>query len=168
MSTTTNPEHGSTVSLGPADPLEQYEFTTVLTVTGQDTREPETHELHATRTYRTIQDVTAVWPGCSDLANLIRHFIRRPITIEGDATEPTPRHGVDISIVFKTGTAGRFHPTDIRLANVSVDRFDIAPGFWQINDRLEQLLTEQTPGLVATQIPYRGRKYETETPFATE
>ena len=169
MSTTTNLNDGRIASPGPTDPLAEYEFTTVHGKSGQHTSELTLTEIHARRTYCTVQDVAAVWPGCSDLANLIRHFINHSVVTKGeDSTEQTGQDGVDITIVFERDTVGQFRPVDIRLANVSVDRFDIKPGFWKLNGRLEQLINSQTAGLVTTRIPYRGRERNSESPFCSQ
>lgn len=166
MSATTNLNDGRIASSGPTDPLEQYEFTTVHGKSGQHTPELALKELHAKRMYRSVEDVTAVWPGCSDLANLIHRFINRRVVTRGDgSTKETGQHSLDITIVFTCDMAGRFRPVDVRLADVSIDRFDIKPGFWKINKRLEQLIDSQTTGIVTTQIPYRGRKRGSESPF---
>jgi len=179
MSVINNPVDGPAQDhLGPIDPHGHYEFETVVDV--QDTNQNEfevivtgsgenaeastiktnqtpdvSRQLHATRTYNDVTNISPVWMFNSEVASILEHLINMRV-VDQESGEEIENRGIEVTIVFEADRAGGYNPVDILLGDTSINEYNVSAGFWQINDHLASIMQTQTRGIVATQIPYDG------------
>ncbi|QLH82212.1 hypothetical protein [Halosimplex pelagicum] len=151
------PYSSASTGLHPFDPWDQYEFSIEIDAEGYK----ETHEmrnlLFASRTYTDVEDIDAVYPFNFDLATVIDRVLNMRV-VDPETGEQLDDDGVEITVVFKSGPAGRYTPIDVLISGSSIDDFDVDGGFWRIDSRLAQLIKTQTPGLTHEQVAYEGQE----------
>jgi|AntDeeMetageno51_2_1112566.scaffolds.fasta_scaffold01069_5 hypothetical protein len=157
MSTSNRNTAGSSTGLLElTDPAGVFEFGVEIDAAqiGRDSQ--GTHEIHATRSYNDVTNISAVWPQNTDLASLLEQLIQMRV-VDSATGDEIESQGVEITIILKSGTAGYYRPTDILIDDKPISQYSVSAGFWTINNRLQKLINSQSRGLTHSQIAYEGK-----------
>lgn len=152
--------NGSSTGLPLCDPWGEYEFSMEIDAEGYREAHEMRNLLFASRTYTDVENISAVYPFNPGLAAVIDRLLNTRV-VDPETGEQIGDDGVEITVVFKSGPAGHYTPVDVLINESSIKHFDVDSGFWQIDERLVQLINTQTPGLIHEQVAYRGQNRNT-------
>lgn len=152
--------HGPNTGLPLCDPWNEYEFSMEIDAEGYKEAHEMRNLLFASRTYTDVENISALYPFNPSLAAVIDRVLNMRV-VDPKTGEQLDDGGVEITVVFKSGAAGRYTPVDVLINESSIEHFDVGSGFWQIDDRLAQLVNTQTPGLIHEQVAYSSQNRNT-------
>jgi len=152
--------HESNTGLPVCDPWNEYEFSIEIDAEGYKEPHEMRNLLFASRAYTDVENISAVYPFNPELASVIDRMLSTRV-VDPETGERLDDSGVEITVVFKSGAAGRYTPIDVLINGSPLNHLDVGSGFWQIDKRLAQLIKTQTPGLIHEQVAFSSQNHNT-------